>query len=211
MGCAGMRIDFQTLDVERRYKLMTAAIVPRPVALVTTVDLEGTPNAAPYSFFNGFSDDPPLVGLGIARRKSGPKKDTGRNIEETGVFIVHLVNDAMMDGMLVTAAEFPEGVDEIPLAGFTTASGDKVDVPRILEAPIAMECRKYVTVQAGTLRDIVLGEILAMHVRDDMINAERGHIDWKGQLPIARLFGTLYAPLGEPYEGPVPNPKDLTK
>lgn len=204
-----MKIDFQDLDVQRRYKLMTAAIVPRPVALVTSVDRDGTPNAAPYSFFNGFSDDPPLLGLGIARRNSGVKKDTGRNIEETGVFIVHLVSNAMMDGMLVTAAEFPEGVDELPLAGFSTAPGDHVAVPRITQAPIAFECRKYVTVQAGTARDIVLGEIVAMHGQDDMINAERGHIDWKGDLPIARLYGTLYAPLGTPYEGPVPDPQDL--
>ncbi len=70
---------------------MTAAIIPRPPALVTTVDRDDTPNAAPYSFFNGFSDDPPIVGLGIARRDSGPKKDTGRNIEETGEFVAHLV------------------------------------------------------------------------------------------------------------------------
>ena len=82
-----MRIDFDQIDKKLRYKLLTAAIIPRPPALVTTVDLRGTPNAAPYSFFNCFSDDPPIVALGIGRRPSGPKKDTGRNIEETGAFV----------------------------------------------------------------------------------------------------------------------------
>ena len=201
-----MKVRFDEIDPKLRYKLMTAAIVPRPVALVTTLDKAGNANAAPYSFFNGMSEDPPLVVLGLNRRDSGPKKDTARNIEETGEFVVHLVNWDMHQGMLVTAADFPEGVDEIPLAGFTTLPSEIVKPPRIAEAPIAFECKKYVTVQAGIDRDIALGEIVAMHVRDDMWDAEKQYIDWQGNLPIARLWGTLYAPLGEPIAGPVPDP-----
>lgn len=203
-----MRIDFSGIDRKLKYKIMTAAIIPRPPALVTTVDSDGTPNAAPYSFFNGFSDEPPIVALGIARRDAGPKKDTGRNIEETGEFVCHIVSHEMFEGMLVTAAEFPEGVDELPLAGFETVACDHIRPPRIVHAPVAFECRRYVTVQCGTHRDIVLGEILAAHVRDDMYDAERQYIDWSVTgLPIARLYGTLYAPLGEPYAGPVPDPE----
>ena len=142
-----MRIDFAGIDRKLKYKIMTAAIIPRPPALVTTVDRDGRPNAAPYSFFNGFSDDPPIVGLGIARRDSGPKKDTGRNIEETGEFVAHLVSQEMFEGMLVTAAEFPEGVDELALAGFATVASAHVRPPRIADAPVAFECRRYVTVQ----------------------------------------------------------------
>lgn len=205
-----MKVRFDEIDPKLRYKLMTAAIVPRPVALVTTLDKAGNANAAPYSFFNGMSEDPPLVVLGLNRRDSGPKKDTGRNIEETGEFVVHLVNWEMHKGMLVTAADFPEGVDEIPLAGFTTVPSEIVKPPRIAEAPIAFECKKYVTVQAGIDRDIALGEIVAMHVRDDMWDAEKQYIDWQGNLPIARLWGTLYAPLGEPVVGPVPDPDTFT-
>ena len=96
----------------------------------------GNANAAPYSFFNGMSEDPPLVVLGLKRRDSGPKKDTARNIEETGEFVVHLVNWEMHQGMLVTAADFPEGVDEIPLAGFTTQPSNMVKPPRIAEARV---------------------------------------------------------------------------
>lgn len=208
-----MRIDFGDIDPKLKYKIMTAAIIPRPPALVTTVDANGVPNAAPYSFFNGFSDDPPIVALGIARRNAGPKKDTGRNIEETGEFVCHIVSDDMFQGMLVTAAEFPEGVDEIPLAGFQTVACDHIAPPRIVTAPVAFECRRHTTVQVGTSmkpRDIVLGEILAAHVRDDMWNDEKKYIDWSETgLPIARLYGELYAPLGEPYRGPVPDPKEF--
>jgi len=204
-----MRIDFADIDRQLKYKIMTASIIPRPPALVTTVDSAGTPNAAPYSFFNGFSDDPPLVGLGIARRASGPKKDTGRNIEETGEFVAHIVDHEIFDGMLVTAAEFPPGVDELSLAGFETVPSTHVRPPRIVNAPVAFECRRYVTIQCGTARDIVLGEILAAHIRDDLYNAEKGYIEWGGNMPVGRLFGTLYADLGEPYSGPIPDPADL--
>lgn len=204
-----MKVRFDEIDAKLRYKLMTAAIIPRPVALVTTLDRHGNANAAPYSFFNGVSESPPLIILGLNRRDSGPKKDTGRNIEETGEFVVHIVNWEMHQGMLVTAAEFPEGVDEIPLAGFTTTPSEIVKPPRIAEAPVAFECRKYVTVQPGLNRDIAIGEIVAMHVKDEMWNAEREYIEWGESLPIARLWGTLYSRLGEVVDGPVPDPADF--
>ena len=204
-----MKIDFTETEPKLRYKLMTAAIIPRPVALVTTVDKAGNANAAPYSFFNGMSEDPPLVVLGLARRPEGPKKDTARNIEETGEFVVHIVTWDMHPGMLVTAATFDSDVDEIPLAGFTTVPSDHVAPPRITEAPVAFECRKYVTVQAGTDRDIAIGEIVAMHIRDDLYDPVRQYIEWGDNLPIARLWGTLYARLGEPVAGPVPDPKSF--
>ena len=205
-----MKVRFDEIDAKLRYKLMTAAIIPRPVALVTTLDKQGNANAAPYSFFNGMSEDPPLVVLGLKRRDQGPKKDTARNIEETGEFVVHIVNWEMHDGMLVTAADFPEGVDEIPLAGFTSAPTEIVKPPRIAEALVAFECKKYVTVQAGIDRDIAIGEIVAMHVNDKIWNAEREYIEWGENLPIARLWGTLYSRLGEVVEGPVPNPAEFS-
>ena len=177
-----MKVRFDEIDAKLRYKLMTASIIPRPVALVTSLDKDGNANAAPYSFFNGMSEDPPLIVLGLKRRDSGPKKDTARNIEETGEFVVNIVNWEMHQGMLVTAADFPEGVDEIPLAGFTTATCDLVKPPRIAEAPVAFECRKFVTVQAGIDREIAIGEVVAMHVKDEIWDAERQYIDWAGQL-----------------------------
>ena len=204
-----MRIDFADIDQKLRYKIMTAAIIPRPPALVTTVDTDGVPNAAPYSFFNGFSDDPPIVGLGIARRVSGPKKDTGRNIEETNEFVAHITDHRIFEGMLVSASEVPEGVNELDLAGLETVPSDHVKPPRIVEAPVAFECRRYVTVQCGVARDIVLGEVLAAHVRDDLWDGGNEYIVWGDEMPVGRLFGTLYADLGKPFVGPVPDPADL--
>ena len=204
-----MRIDFAEIDKRLKYKIMTAGIIPRPPALITTVDADGVPNAAPYSFFNGLSDEPPLVGVGIARRDTGPKKDTGRNIEETGEFVAHIVDQGIFEGMLVTAAETDPGVNELALAGLETVASTHVKPPRIAAAPVAFECRRYVTVQCGSARDIVLGEVLAAHVRDDLWDGGKEYIRWGDDLPVGRLFGTLYADLGQPYVGPVPDPKDL--
>lgn len=206
-----MRIDFADIDRKLKYKIMTAGIIPRPPALITTVDTAGRPNAAPYSFFNGFSDEPPIVGIGIARRASGPKKDTGANIEETGEFVAHIVDHRIFQGMLVTASETDPGVDELDLAGLETVPSTHVRPPRIVAAPVAFECRRYVTVQCGTARDIVLGEVLAAHVRDDLWDGGKEYIHWGDALPVGRLFGTLYADLGTPYVGPVPDPKELVK
>ena len=205
-----MRIDFDRIDRKLKYKVMTAAIIPRPPALVTTVDRHGTSNAAPFSFFNCFSDEPPVVAIGIGRRDSGPKKDTSRNIEETGEFVAHIVDAPMFEGMLVTASALPPGVDELPFAGFETVESNYVGPPRIPQAPVAFECRRYVTLQCGVARDIVLGEVLAAHIRDDLWDDSGGYIQWGGKLPIARLFGTNYASLGEPFTGIVPDPDKLT-
>ncbi|WP_157966433.1 flavin reductase family protein [Oceanibium sediminis] len=206
-----MRIDFDQIDQKLKYKVMTASVIPRPPALVTTVDSHGEPNAAPFSFFNCFSDEPPIVALGIGRRASGPKKDTGRNIEETGEFVAHIVDESMFEGMLKTASALPQGINELPLAGFETIESDHVVPPRIPQAPIAFECRRYVTVQCGMARDIVLGEVLAAHIRDDLWDGGREYINWGGKFPIARLYGTLYASLGEVYSGQAPDPDELLK
>jgi flavin reductase (DIM6/NTAB) family NADH-FMN oxidoreductase RutF len=207
-----VKINFADIDQKLKYKIMTAAIIPRPPALVTTVDSDGVPNAAPYSFFNGFSDEPPIVGLGIARRDAGPKKDTGRNIEETGEFVAHITNGDIFQGMLITASETDPGVNELELARLETVPSDHVAPPRIVNAPVAFECRRYVTVQCGTARDIVLGEVLAAHIRDDLWDGGKEYIRWtEGSWPVGRLYGTLYADLGEPYVGPVPKPGELTK
>ena len=204
-----MRIDFDQIDKKLKYKVLTAAVIPRPPALVTTVDSSGTPNAAPFSFFNIFSDEPPIVGLGIGRRASGPKKDTASNIEATGEFVAHIVDDPMFEGMLITASAVPQGVNELPLAGFETVACDYVAAPRIPQASVAFECRRYVTVQCGVARDIVLGEIIAAHIRDDLWDGGREYIRWDGKFPVARLFGTQYARFSGAYSGTVADPDEL--
>ena len=123
-----MFIDLETLPGPARYKLLTAAIVPRPIAWIVSRDARGTTNVAPFSFFNLMSGDPPLICVGIGVRDGAPK-DTARNIAERGEFTVNLVSSALASRMNVTAVDFPHGVDEAQEAGLLLAPGERVSVP----------------------------------------------------------------------------------
>jgi flavin reductase (DIM6/NTAB) family NADH-FMN oxidoreductase RutF len=185
-----MLFDFETLAAQDRYKLLTASVLPRPIAWVVTQDLQGRNNAAPYSFFNVFAQDPPLLVIGIGGRKPGDAKDTGNNIRETGQFVVNLVSYETADAMNITAIDFPPGVDEIAEAGLTTLPSVKIKPPRIAESPVAFECERLMTVELASDRSLVMGKVLAMHVRDDCVsNAERCHLDTLKLDLIGRMHG----------------------
>lgn len=195
-----MEFDFAALGANERYRLMIGCIVPRPIALVTSMDAEGRLNAAPYSFFNAMSQDPPLVVIGIENRPEGGPKDTAHNVRETGTFVVNLVSHEMGEKMNVCAIDFPAGVDEVRAAGFTPAASVKVPVPRIAEAPAALECRKFMNLEIGVSRSILIGEVLHMYIRDDVVDAERLRID-PGKLDlIGRLGGMGYARITDRYD-----------
>src|SRR3712207_4258281 len=132
-------VAFPDLEPRERYKLLCATIIPRPIALVTSVDANGVANAAPFSFFNVFSEEPPLIVLGLQHKPQAAPKDTTRNIGETGVFVVNLVDEALAEGMNMCAVDFPPEVSEIDAAGLTLLPGVGVAVPRIAEAPFALE------------------------------------------------------------------------
>jgi flavin reductase (DIM6/NTAB) family NADH-FMN oxidoreductase RutF len=185
-----MLFDFETLAVQDRYKLLVSTVVPRPIAWVVTQDAGGRLNAAPYSFFNVFSADPPVVVFGIGGRKPGDVKDTGQNIRETGQFTVCLVNQDAAQAMNVTAIDFPPEVDELVEAGLTTVASTRVKPPRIAESPVALECERFLIVELNTDRALVLGRVVAMHVRDDcVLDAQRCHIDTPKLDLIGRLHG----------------------
>ncbi len=185
-----MLFDFETMAVQDRYKLLVSTVVPRPIAWVVTQDAGGRLNAAPYSFFNVFSADPPVVVFGIGGRKPGDIKDTGQNIRETGQFTVCLVNQDAASAMNVTAIDFPPEVDELAEAGLTTAPSTRVKPPRIAESPVALECERFMIVELNTDRALVLGRVVAMHVRDDcVLDAQRCHIDTPKLDLIGRLHG----------------------
>ena len=185
-----MLFDFDTIPPQDRYKLLVSTVGPRPVAWVVTQDANGVTNAAPFSFFNAISGDPPLVIIGIGGRKPGDAKDTGNNIRETGQFVVNMVSDANAQAMNITAIDFPHGVDEIKEAGLTTLPSVKIKVPRIAESPVALECERFMNIDLGTDRTLVIGKVLAVHVRDDcVLNAERCYIDNEKLDLIGRLHG----------------------
>jgi len=163
-------------------------VVPRPVAWVVSQDREGQVNAAPYSFFNAFSDNPVVVGIGCGPR-AGAAKDTLANIEATGQFVVNLVSAATAEQMNVTAIDFPHGVNEIAEAGLTTAPSLKVKVPRIAESPVALECEIFQFVPAGH-HTIVMGRVVAQYVRDDcVLDAAKFYIDTPKLELVGRMHG----------------------
>lgn len=184
--------DFATLSEREKYKLLIGAVVPRPIALVTTVDPRGMINAAPFSFFNCLSAEPAILALGVENHEDLAFKDTARNIRTTGVFTVNIVSDRILAAMNVCAVPFEPGIDELREAGLTAIAGSKVASPRIAESPAAFECRRHVTLEIGTSRQIILGEVLAAHIHADIVN-ERFHIDPQGLDAIGRMGGHGYA------------------
>lgn len=186
------RFDFGALTAHERYKILTGTIVPRPIALVTTVDRQGRVNAAPISFFNCMGSDPATLVLGVARRSNGEESDTGRNIRATGVFTVNTVSRAILHQMNICAIPFAPGVEELAEAGLATLPGDKVPVPRVAGAPAAFECRQTMILSIGPAREIILGEVLAAHVRADPID-DRLHTDQHALDAVGRMGGATYA------------------
>jgi flavin reductase (DIM6/NTAB) family NADH-FMN oxidoreductase RutF len=185
-----MLFDLQNVTNENVYKLLVATIGPRPVAWVTTQDVDGTVNCAPFSFFNAMSGNPPVVAFGIGGRGPGDVKDTGGNIRRTGEFVVNLCSFALAEPMNITAIDFPKGVDELKEAGLTTAPSTHVKVPRIAEAPVAMECERLVIVDVGIDRAVVLGKVVAFHIQDDcVLDKDRCYIDTPKLDLIGRLHG----------------------
>lgn len=185
--------DFRSLNARDRYKLMIGSIVPRPIALVTTVDEQGRYNAAPFSFFNCLSADPPILALGVETYPDWRFKDTGHNIRMTDVFTVNIVSHAITAAMEVCAERLEPGVDEIAAAGLTAIPGTTVACPRIKEAPIAFECRRHVSLELSKSRQIVLGEILLAHYHADVVDPERLYIDSTRLDAVGRMGGNTYA------------------
>lgn len=186
-----MLFDFSALNGSDCYKLMASTVVPRPIAWVVSRSPEGRLNAAPFSFFNVMSGDPPLLVFGIGGRGPGDAKDTGHNIRCTGEFVVNLVDEASAAAMNVTAIDFPPEVDEIEAAGLSTLPCSRIDVPRIAQSPVAMECAHFMTLEVGPDRSLVLGRVLAMHITDEaVIDPARCYIDAPKLRLIGRMHGT---------------------
>jgi len=186
-----MEFDFEILEKEARYKLLCAFVAPRPIALVTTISTDGIHNAAPFSFFNVFGDDPPVIILGIQDRPDGRPKDTTKNIKDTGEFVAHMVDLPLGQAMVECGVEFPPAVDELSETGLHLVPAIKVKPGRIVEAPVAMECHFAKTVEyAG--RSIIFGRVVHMQVRDDCIDEETLYVNSSVYQPIARLHADNY-------------------
>lgn len=195
-----VHFDFAKLTERERYKLLIGTVIPRPIAFVTTVNAEGRRNAGPFSFFNVLTHDPAIVAIGVENYADMRFKDTSRNIRETEEFTVHIVDGALVEQMEICAIKFGPDVDEIAEAGLTTVPGLKVRSPRIVEAPAALECRRYMTLEVGRAREIILGEVLGVFVRDDAVNLSNLHIDQIKMDAVGRLGGHSYAWIREQFD-----------
>jgi flavin reductase (DIM6/NTAB) family NADH-FMN oxidoreductase RutF len=184
-----MLFDFEALPARERYKLVVSTVVPRPIAWVVSLDERGRVNAAPYSFFNVFSDDPVVVGIGCGPRPGGATKDTLANIRAAGQFVVCLVSDDTVERMNVTAVDFAPEVDELAEAGLRPVASVKVRPPRIAESPVALECETFQLIPVGH-HTIVLGRALAMHVHDDcVLDPVKHYIDTPKLGLVGRMHG----------------------
>ena len=185
--------DFAALTPRERYKLLIGAVVPRPIALVTSISRDGVINAAPYSFFNCLSADPAILALGVEYRPSGAQKDTGRNVRDMLCFTVNIVSDAIVEAMNVCATPFAPDVNELAEAGLTAMPGTMVASPWIAQAPVAFECRHHTTLGIGNSREIILGEVVFAHVHASVIDQANLYVDAQALDAVGRMGGNAYA------------------
>jgi flavin reductase (DIM6/NTAB) family NADH-FMN oxidoreductase RutF len=188
-----VHFDFAELTERQRYKLLIGTVIPRPIAFVTTIGRDGRANAGPFSFFNVLTHDPAIVAIGVENYADMRFKDTSRNIRETEEFTVHICDDALVEKMEICAIKFGPEVDELREAGLTTVPGTMVRSPRIVEAPAALECRRYMTLEVGKAREIILGQVVGLYIRADAVDMDTLHIDQLKIDAVGRLGGHAYA------------------
>jgi flavin reductase (DIM6/NTAB) family NADH-FMN oxidoreductase RutF len=204
-----MILDVAQLSVIERYKLLVGAIVPRPIAFVSTTSREGAHNLAPYSFFNGVGSDPMTLLFCPANNAAGHEKDSLVNAspppDGLGEFVVNIVADSFARQMAMTAEELPWGESEFELSGLTPAPCKAVRAPRVAESPVAFECltREVVRLNPGAPAggNVVIGEVVRVHVDDAMID-DRMRIDAEQLRAIGRMAGNDYVTTRDRFELP---------
>lgn len=187
-----MIVDPASARLQDIYKLMIGAIVPRPIALVSTISVDGIRNLAPFSFFTGISSKPPLICFCPGpRSEPGPRKDTLINVSMTKEFVVNVVSEEIAEAMNLTSGEYPSGLDEFEVAGLTPAPSDLVKPPRVAESHVSMECRVALAIEFGDEPgggNLIVGEILRFHL-DERVISESLRIDPDKLRAIGRMGG----------------------
>ncbi|MBW4040390.1 MAG: flavin reductase family protein [Acidobacteria bacterium] len=182
--------DLAAMSKADGYKLLASVILPRPIAWVVSKDVAGVLNAAPFSFFNILSADPPMVAIGFSAAPDRDGKDTLGNIRAKGEFVVNLVPEELAQAMNVTATNAPRGTDETRLAGLELAACEEVDVPRIVASPVALECRLWQVIEPGGTSSIALAKVVRVHVRATAFeDLARLYVDPSQMRLIGRMHG----------------------
>ena len=194
-----MQFDPNELDYSAVYKLLTGAIIPRPIGWISSISEDGINNLAPFSYFNAVGDDPPHVMFSVGRGND-INKDTLNNVLNTKQFVVNMVTEVLAEKMNLTAQSVPSHVDEFTLAHIDSIQSIKVKPLRVKESPITFECE---LVHHYFLEDhknggacIIIGRIVMMHF-DESVLMDNYKINLESYKPIARLAGSNYAKIGE--------------
>ena len=192
-----MQIDPAGLSPRDAHRLLISCVAPRPIAFVTTLSKAGVVNLAPFSFFNGVCSDPPVVSIAVATKRDGSKKDTWRNIEETGEYVIHAVTPELMDAVIVGARELPPEVSELELSGEPSTPSVRVKPPRLARSPVALECAllKILEVEGTAL---ILGKVLLYHVQDEVLR--EGRVDSGLLTFVGRMGDELYCRTSDRFE-----------
>lgn len=191
-------IDPVTRSDLDNYKLLIGSVVPRPIALVTTLSKEGVLNAAPFSFFSIVASQPPLLSVSV-QRKQGAMKDTARNAVEAGAFVIHITDESIIGQVNETAANLPPNESEVERAGFTPIASEAIQVPGLKEPKIRMECLLEQALPVGGTGDqpacdLLIGRVVRFHFAEEVY--ENGHINADKLAPVSRMAGSSYAKLG---------------
>lgn len=198
-------VEFNPIDVPQRdlYKLLIGAVVPRPIAWVSTISPDGVPNLAPFSFFNGVASNPPSLVFSVSYRETTHQpKDTLANLQASGDFVVNMVTEPLATAMNITAGEYPPEVDEFQRAGLTPIPSIQVSAPRVAQSPVQFECRLNQIVPIGEgpgSARLVIGTIVYIHIAD-AIYREPYKIDITAYQPIGRLAGSSYTRVNDLFE-----------
>lgn len=193
-----LSIDPNLQSERDNYKLLTGSIIPRPVAFVTTLSGTGVLNAAPFSYFNIVTADPPMISVSV-QRKQGLPKDTARNAMELGAFVVHISDESNIEQINETAAALPPDESEIALAGLTPVPSESIPVPGVAEAKVRMECLLERAIQLGgtaeqPAADLLIGRVVRFHIAESVY--EGGRITAAELKAVSRLAGNDYAGVG---------------
>ena len=189
-----MRIDPASAPIPEVYRALVGLVTPRPIAWVTSIDEQGRPNLAPFSFFNAFGANPPIVVFSPTLRRDGTEKDTLINVRAVGEFVINAAVEPLAEAVNATSAELPPGLSEAEAAGLTLVTSERVRPPRVAESPAHLECvvREIRSFGVGPIApNLVIGEVVLIHVADEMIDAS-GAVDPHRLRTVARLGGDYW-------------------
>ncbi len=187
-----MQYAASELSPHERYKLLISFVLPRPIAWLTTIGPTGVVNAAPFSFFNVFAEDPPLCMIAINKRPDGRIKDSWANIERTGEFVVNLTDEPLAQAMHESSGDFPPDIGEPDYLKLGLAPSTAIKPPRLAAAPWSLECKIWQVINVKDDRQLIIGEGVHFHVRDELWDPKAMRVLMDKYQPVGRMFADRY-------------------